>query len=72
MEQAGWVRRASSATNARAVIASLTDAGRERVTSLQEQHLEFVRERAFGLLSEEELAMMTSIFQRIAAGASGE
>lgn len=72
MEQAGWVRRASSATNARAVIASLTDAGRERVTRLQEQHLEFVRERAFGLLSEEELAMMTSIFQRIAAGASGE
>ena len=72
MEQAGWVQRIGSPTNARAVTAILTDVGRERVARLQEQHLEFVRERAFGLLSEEELAMMTSIFQRIAAGASGE
>lgn len=71
MEQAGWVQRIGSPTNAR-VTAILTDVGRERVARLQEQHLEFVRERAFGLLSEEELAMMTSIFQRIAAGASGE
>ncbi|MCA0347565.1 MAG: MarR family transcriptional regulator [Actinobacteria bacterium] len=72
MEQAGWVQRIGSPTNARAVTATLTDAGLERVARLQEQHLEFVRERAFGLLSEDELAMMTSIFRRIAAGASGE
>ena len=72
LERAGWVQRVGDEANSRAVIAMLTDAGIERVTALQEQHLEFVRERAFGLLSEDELAMMTSILQRIATGASGE
>ncbi|MFV0432576.1 MAG: MarR family winged helix-turn-helix transcriptional regulator [Leucobacter sp.] len=70
LEQAGWVQRVGSASNSRAVIATLTDAGRERVAGLQERHFEFVRERAFGLLSDEELSLMTSIFQRIADGAS--
>lgn len=68
MEEAGWVQRTSGDTNSRAVIATLTDAGRERIESLQEQHFAFVREQAFGLLSEDELRLMTSILQRIAAG----
>lgn len=72
LEQAGWVQRVSSASNLRAVTAMLTDAGRERVAGLQEQHFEFVRERAFGLLTEDELGVMTSIFQRIADGASAD
>lgn len=72
MEQVGWVQRASGVSNARAVIATLTDAGRARVSILQEQHFEFVRQRAFGLLSEDELSTMVSILQRIAEGAASE
>lgn len=66
LEQAGWVQRSSGETNSRAVIATLTDAGREHVAGLQEQHLAFVRERVFQRLSKEELELMTSIFGRIA------
>lgn len=72
LERAGWVQRISGTSNSRAVIAILTDAGRERVDGLQERHFEFVRERAFGLLSDEELQIMTSIFQRIADGSSAD
>lgn len=70
MEQAGWVRRTHSESNSRAVVAALTDAGHERIAGLQELHLQFLRERAFGPLSEDELKTMTSIFQRIAASVS--
>lgn len=74
MEQAGLVQRSAGESNSRAVVAHLTDAGRKRIKDLQQKHFAFVRQRAFGLLSEEELRTMTVIFQRIAAGfeSSGE
>lgn len=72
MEKLGWVQRVSDPENSRAVVATLTDAGKERVTGLQEHHFQLVRERIFGLLDESELKLVTSIMQRIAASASQE
>jgi DNA-binding MarR family transcriptional regulator len=71
LEELGWVRRSQGESNSRAVVATLTEAGRERVSGLQDEHFAFVRGRAFGLLSEDELLLMTSILQRIAAGTEG-
>lgn len=70
MEEQGWVQRSSGLSNARAVIATLTPAGMARVRELQDEHFAFVRRRAFGLLSEEELGVMTSILRRISSGST--
>lgn len=67
LEELGWVQRSQGKANSRAVVATLTDAGLERVLGLQDQHFRFVRERIFGLFTEEELLLMTSVFRRIAA-----
>ncbi len=69
LERHGWVERSSEAGNARAVIARLTDAGRERAASMQREHLSFVKERIFGRLSEEEIRLLLVVFRKIAEGA---
>ena len=74
LEKAGWVLReggTGGAAGSRAVIAVLTDAGRAHILGLQERHFEFVRERVFGRLAQDEIEQLSAMFQRIADG-SGE
>ena len=70
LELAGWVRRASCASDSRVVHVTLTDAGREQVKSAQETFFAVVEERWFANLSCDEVATLADIFSRMGGGAA--
>lgn len=68
LERLGLVERVQAGDNERAVLARLTQAGKERLDRLQQAHFEFVRRHLFAHLSPEELATVSSIFTRVGSG----
>jgi DNA-binding MarR family transcriptional regulator len=67
LEEQGWVRRERTPLDGRGQIASLTDAGWERLTELAPGHAETVRSAMFDPLDEKDLADLGRIYDKIAA-----
>jgi DNA-binding MarR family transcriptional regulator len=65
MEKAGLVRRVGCADDARGVVAELTDKGMETLRTAAPTHVEGVREHFIDLLSEEEQAIIATVFERV-------
>ena len=65
--RAGWVDRQNSPIDRRAMLAVLTDAGREQLERAAPAHVESVRRRIIDLLDESELDAMTRIFGKLRA-----
>jgi DNA-binding MarR family transcriptional regulator len=72
LEARALVERRSSAADARAVEAHLTDTGLDLVRQAQASHFASVHERFFEQLSPDEIASLAEIFARWAPGASSE
>ncbi len=71
LERAGWVEKASCASDARVSYAVLTDAGYEKLRDAGDFHLDGVR-RAFGAhYSEDELVQLASLLGRLGGEADG-
>ena len=68
LEDAGWVRRIPAPGDRRGQIATLTDAGFERLLEVAPGHAETVRSIMFDPLSPEQLAQFGTICQTILAG----
>jgi DNA-binding MarR family transcriptional regulator len=71
LENRKLVQRRSSAEDARAVEAHLTDAGLALVRQAQSSHFASVQERFFEQLSDEELAVLARVFSRFAPRDAG-
>jgi DNA-binding MarR family transcriptional regulator len=71
LEREGLVTRGECAGDARGAYAVLTEAGLERFRAARITHLEGVRERFTSRFSEEELARMATLWDRVVPGASG-
>jgi DNA-binding MarR family transcriptional regulator len=74
LEAAGYVERASCATDRRVVYAVITDAGRDKLEAASESHLEQVRTLFDGRFDRAELEPLAELLSRLpgAANASGE
>jgi DNA-binding MarR family transcriptional regulator len=72
LEARELVQRRSSAGDARAVEAHLTDAGLDLVRSAQASHFAAVQQRFFEQLSPGEIASLAEIFARYAPGAASD
>ena len=68
LEDAGWVRRIPAPGDRRGQIATLTDAGFERLLEVAPGHAETVRSIMFDPRSPEQLAQFGTICQTILAG----
>ena len=64
LETAGLIERSRCSSDARGAYAVLTPEGVERFRAARSTHLRAVRERFLGALSEEELNLLTDIFER--------
>jgi len=65
MEKRGLVAREECADDARGFMVRLTDAGRAAIEAAAPAHVETVRKYFFDLLSEDERATLTDVFERI-------
>jgi DNA-binding MarR family transcriptional regulator len=65
MEKRGLVAREECADDARGYMVRLTDAGRAAIDAAAPAHVETVRKYFFDLLSEDERATLTDVFERI-------
>ncbi len=65
MEAAGLVRRRLCPSDARGVLAELTDKGVEQLRTAAPTHVEGVREHLVDLLTEEERAVLATVFERV-------
>jgi len=66
LERRGLVVRRACPTDARAVNAWLTPAGRRLAVQAQATHLAALRERFFDLLHEDEITTLAAVFERLA------
>jgi DNA-binding MarR family transcriptional regulator len=66
LEREGLVRREPAPDDGRSITAVLTDAGRERLREAGRTHLAGVEERFLGRYSEEELATIAALLDRVA------
>jgi DNA-binding MarR family transcriptional regulator len=71
LEREGLVTRGECSGDARGAYAVLTEAGRERFRAARMTHLEGVRARFTSRFSEEELARMATLWDRVLPGAAG-
>ncbi len=67
LEQRGLAERRSCPTDSRVVHATVTDSGRRLVAEAQDTFFSTIEERFLGRLSCEEVALVGSIFQRLAS-----
>lgn len=65
MESAGLVRRLLCPDDARGVIAELTPKGMETLRMAAPTHVEGVREHLISLLTDEEQAVIATVFERV-------
>jgi DNA-binding MarR family transcriptional regulator len=72
LEARELVQRRSSAEDARAVEAHLTESGLQLVRQAQASHFASVQERFFQQLSHEELNVLARVFARFAPGDAGD
>lgn len=74
LEAAGWVERASCATDRRVTYAVLTPAGRQKLREASESHMADIREYFEARFSSDELDQLGSLLGRLpgAADAAGE
>lgn len=66
LERDGLLERCSCEHDARGSYACLTDGGRERLQEARGTHLSVVREHFFSRFSEQELAVLADMWERIA------
>jgi DNA-binding MarR family transcriptional regulator len=66
LEKAGWVARASCATDGRVVYAELTDSGYAKLREAAKTHLEGIRTLFASRFSEDELATLAGLLGRLA------
>jgi len=72
LEVAGWVEKASCASDGRVTYAVLTDAGHEKLRTAADSHLADVDRLFAGHFEESELETLSSLLSRIEVGDSGE
>jgi len=65
LEKQGWVRRSPDPTDGRYTLATLTDAGWDKVVATAPLHVEEVRRAVFDPLTKAQVQQLTSIGQRI-------
>ena len=65
LARAGLVVREAAAEDGRGSYAALTDAGRELFDRLRPQHLAFVRERFHDRLTDDELAVLARVWDKL-------
>jgi DNA-binding MarR family transcriptional regulator len=65
LEKKGWVRRCPDPTDGRYTLATLTDAGWEKVVDTAPGHVEEVRRVVFDPLTKTQVHQLTAIGQRI-------
>jgi DNA-binding MarR family transcriptional regulator len=71
LERDGLLERCSCSHDARGAYACLTDTGRERLEAARVTHLAVVREQFFSHFSEDELAALAEVWERIAPCSAG-
>jgi DNA-binding MarR family transcriptional regulator len=71
LETKGWVQRTVSPLDLRANLATLTDAGFERLTQAWPSHLEAVRHLAMNTIRRSEIKELTVILERIITAVDG-
>lgn len=72
LERAGFVERASCASDARVTYAQLTDAGEQKLREAAETHVSGIREFFRGRFSKEELQALGSLLERLPQEASDD
>ena len=65
LEEAGWVRRETCATDRRGAMAVLTDKGFDALAAAAPGHVEGVRRHLFDRLSEEQVAQLRAISEAV-------
>jgi DNA-binding MarR family transcriptional regulator len=65
MEKRGLVRRSACADDARGSVVELTDEGRRAITDAAPAHTDAVRRYLVDLLGDDEIVIMTDVFQRV-------
>ncbi len=65
LEKKGWVRRSPDPTDGRYTLATLTEAGWEKVVAAAPRHVSEVRRVVFDPLTKTQVQQLTSIGQRI-------
>lgn len=65
MESAGFVRRTECPADARGVLAELTEKGMEQLRTAAPTHVNGVRDHLIDLVSEEERAVLATVFERV-------
>ncbi|MFG1709497.1 MarR family winged helix-turn-helix transcriptional regulator [Nonomuraea sp. M3C6] len=65
LEKRGWVRRCRSPENGRITVATLTDAGYDKLAATAPGHVETVRRLVLDVISEEQLQQLGTISQAI-------
>jgi DNA-binding MarR family transcriptional regulator len=68
LEEEGLIRREGSAADARAVFATVTDAGVARLHQAAQVHVDVVRARFLSRFSPAELSLMAEFWRRVAPG----
>ena len=69
LEERGWVTRSSCPTDRRGQVASLTDAGRGELERTAPGHVDEVRRRVFDVLSDDEVAQLRALAEKLSAAA---
>jgi DNA-binding MarR family transcriptional regulator len=72
LEAAGWVEKASCASDARVTYAVLTETGHEKLRSAADSHLADVDRLFAGHFEEAELETLARLLERVDGGGSGE
>lgn len=67
MEGRGLVAKNECAEDGRGTIVSLTDAGAQAISSVAPKHVEKVRELFIDVISEDEVRLLTEIYERVVA-----
>jgi DNA-binding MarR family transcriptional regulator len=69
LEERGWVERSSCATDRRGQMAALTDSGRRELERTAPGHVDEVRRRVFDVLSDDEVAQLRVLADKLSAAA---
>ena len=69
LEERGWVTRSSCPTDRRGQVAALTEAGRRELERTAPGHVAEVRRRVFDVLSDDEVAQLRALAEKLSAAA---
>ena len=70
LEERGWVVRTSCATDRRGQLAELTESGRRELERTAPGHVTEVRRRVFDVLSDDEVAQLRALAEKLSASAA--